>query len=150
MRKGRSTLLGRASVLMVVLYVGCCCAANASFLDTFDDGYQSWLQWDGVDTYMIDDNPGMLRLATAANSPDSQIYVTSKQKFTYGVYDIRFRATNDGWNYLYFGFCSREPWVNPSVMMRLDNVLMLAAGDGPGRANWDALNPNDPYLTPGA
>lgn len=133
-----------ASIALLVALAG---AANASFVDNFDDGYQSWLKWDGVDTYMVDNNPGELRLSPPG--PDTEVRVTSKDKFLYGVYEIVFRSTNNGWNYLYFGFCSRDPWVNPSAMWRVDGNLMLCAGDGPGQANWDALSPNSPYLVPG-
>jgi hypothetical protein len=136
-------LVGAIAALSTVLMTA---AYAVNFVDNFDDGYQSWLKWDGVDTYMVDDNPGELRLNPPG--PDTEVRITSKDKFLYGVYEIVFRSTNDGWNYLYFGFFSRDPWVNPSVGWRVDGNLMLCLGNGPGQANWDALNPNSPYLVP--
>lgn len=141
MKKGRFTLPGRITVLIVVLLAACCCAANAqSFVDDFDSGYQSWLKWDGVDTYLVDNNPGVIRLA--ANTPNAEARITSHEKFTYGIYEMRFKTTNQAGSYLYFGWFSRDPWSNPTVCDRVDGNLMLAV---PG--NWDAAA-SSPYLTP--
>jgi len=131
--------------LVLVLAVACVCSAGTTFLDTFSDdtSYGNWSGWSPLGWQTI--SGGILTMAPPGQ--DDGLWVTSNETFLYGTYEIRFRTENAPWNRLYMGFFSRSPWANPIASMRTDLTLMLAAGDGTG-SNWDALNPNSPYVTP--
>ncbi|MHB9035723.1 MAG: PEP-CTERM sorting domain-containing protein [Armatimonadota bacterium] len=146
--KGMFTFSGRAwTVALVLVLVACGCAVYAqSFVDNFSDSssLNNWNGWGPTGWQSIDN--GILTMTPPGQ--DDGLWVTSNQTFLYGTYEIKFRTENAPYNRLYFGFFSRSPWANPIACMRTDLNLMLAAGDGGPGSNWDALNPNSPYLTP--
>jgi len=146
MNKGRFTLLGRVSVLIVVLVAALGCSASASFFEGFDSeaSFSNWNGWGPVGTW---DTISGGQLTMTPPAINDGLWVTSNQTFLYGTYEIRMRFDNTPWNWSYFGFFNRSPWTVPIACMRTDVNLMLAAGDGVG-SNWDALNPNSPVLAP--
>ncbi|MHB9035724.1 MAG: DUF6259 domain-containing protein [Armatimonadota bacterium] len=130
------------AVFLMIVVSACCCAANNSFVDTFSDvsSLSNWSGWPGYQTI----NGGMLTLAPPNKT--NEIHVTSNFTCTYGVYSVRFRTTNDSWNFIYLGWFSRSPWSNPAAYMRLDGGLWLTS------ANGTSSDPNalvTPYVTSG-